>query len=82
MDGRIKLRGVGSLSELAAAYRMVVPDEVDVPFNGDVRTNGLRTIGRFPGSSFPWAALASGWVDYATNYPVPGPMAERRAGGG
>lgn len=81
-DGKIKLRGVGSLSDLAAAYGMTTPDEVEIAFSGQMRSNGLRRIVTFTGDTFPWTTLGPGWVKYARNYPVPPGMAAHRAGGG
>ncbi|MCZ7575155.1 MAG: RAMP superfamily CRISPR-associated protein [Ardenticatenaceae bacterium] len=77
-NGRLALRGVGSLTERAAAYAMVSPDEMIVDFGGTAEYNGVRATSIFARDSFPWAAVASRWVDYITNYTVPDAMAHTR----
>lgn len=77
-NGRLTLRGVGSLTEQAAAYGIVTPDEVVVDFDGTFQSNGVRTTYTFPEDRFPWAAVAPQWVDYITRYTVPEPMSHTR----
>jgi CRISPR-associated RAMP protein (TIGR02581 family) len=62
VDGKLALRGVGSLFDDAGKYGMVTPDEVEVPFAGECKTNGLRTSAVFLGGTFPWDAIAGRWT--------------------
>ena len=80
-NGRLALRGAGSLAERAASYGMVSPDEVAVDFSGTARRNGMRTTYTFAGDSFPWAEAASRWVAYIASYAVPASMAHTRFAG-
>jgi CRISPR-associated RAMP protein (TIGR02581 family) len=81
-NGRLALRGVGSLTERAAAYGMVSPDEAVIDFDGTAQGNGVRTTYTFAQDSFPWAQVASRWVSYITDYTVPELMVHMRFTGG
>jgi CRISPR-associated RAMP protein (TIGR02581 family) len=77
-DGQLPLRGVGSLFDGAAEYGMVTPDEVDVPFGGELSSNGVRTTAIFPDDSFPWERIADRWVERVKNYSMPEAMRRYR----
>jgi CRISPR-associated RAMP protein (TIGR02581 family) len=81
-NGRLALRGVGSLTEQAHAYGMVSPDHVHVEFEAATKSNGVRTTYIFPEDRFPWAATARHWVDYIAGYTVPELMSHTRFAGG
>ncbi|MCR4407433.1 MAG: RAMP superfamily CRISPR-associated protein [Anaerolineae bacterium] len=68
VNGQLTLRGVGSLFDGAGDYGMVSPDEVTVPYDGEVSSNGLRTSVVFPAQTFPWSAIADRWVQRATDF--------------
>lgn len=75
-DGQLLLRGVGSLFDNAAEYGMVAPDEVAVPFSGEVRERAIRTTVVFADNSFPWAAIAPRWPAFLQDWQDP--MAQLR----
>ncbi|MGB9872930.1 MAG: RAMP superfamily CRISPR-associated protein [Anaerolineae bacterium] len=79
VNGQLPLRGVGSLFEEAATYGMVSPDEVSIPYDGELSGNGLRRTAIFPGQTFPWSAIADRWVQRATSFTDP--LASERRGG-
>ena len=79
VNGQLPLRGVGSLFEEAATYGMVSPDEVSIPYDGELSGNGLRRTAIFPGQTFPWSAIADHWVQRATSFTDP--LASERRGG-
>jgi CRISPR/Cas system CSM-associated protein Csm3 (group 7 of RAMP superfamily) len=81
-NGRLALRGVGSLTERARAYDMAFPDEVIFDFSGAAQSNGVRATYTFTEENFPWAQVAPRWVSYVTGYTVPGLMAHTRFTGG
>jgi CRISPR-associated RAMP protein (TIGR02581 family) len=66
--GELPLRGVGALFGEAESYGMIVPDEVHIPYTGELKSNGLRTTALFPNNTFPWAAVGSRWVQRATDF--------------
>lgn len=80
-DGHLPLRGVGSLFDEAEAYGMTTPDEVNVPFEGELTSNGVRTTAVFPRDSFSWAQIAERWVNRVQNYSMPEAMRRYRGGG-
>lgn len=69
-DGMLPLLGIGSLFNDAGMYKMVSPDEVSVPFDGELISNGLRTKAIFPDDSFPWTKIAGHWVNYSKSYQI------------
>ncbi len=77
-DGQLPLRGVGSLFDGAADYGMVTSGEVDVPFGGELSSNGVRTTAIFPDDSFPWERIADRWVERVKNYSMPDAMRRYR----
>jgi hypothetical protein len=79
INGQLALRGVGSLFDDAEAYGMVKPDEVVIPYSGEVRSNGLRTTFVFPGQTFPWDQIADRWIQRASAFVDP--LAGERYGG-
>jgi CRISPR-associated RAMP protein (TIGR02581 family) len=79
VNGQLALRGVGSLFDDAKAYGMVTPDEVSIPYDGEPRSNGLRTTVVFPGQTFPWDRIADRWVQRASAFTDP--LAGERRGG-
>ncbi len=68
VNGQLALRGVGSLFDGADAYGMVRPDEVSIPYSGELSTNGLRMTAIFPGQTFPWSAIGERWVQQAAQF--------------
>ncbi len=81
-NGRLALRGVGSLADQAATYGMVSPDEVTVNASTSAQSNGIRTSYHFTEESFPWADVGPRWVSFITNYTVPEFMTHTRFTGG
>jgi CRISPR-associated RAMP protein (TIGR02581 family) len=79
VNDQLALRGVGSLFDDAGAYGMVTPDEVSIPYDGELRSNGLRTTVVFPGQTFPWDKIADRWVLRARDFTDP--LAGERQGG-
>lgn len=79
VNGQLALRGVGSLFDGAADYGMTIPDEVSIPYSGELSSNGLRTTVIFPGQTFPWDAIADRWVRRAMDFTDP--LASERQGG-
>jgi len=79
VNGQLALRGVGSLFDGAGDYGMAKPDEVSVPYAGELQSNGLRTTAVFPGNTFPWSAIADRWVSRATGFTDS--LAHERQGG-
>ena len=77
-NGRLALCGVGSLTERAAVYGMLSPDEVTIDFDGKVQSNGVRTTYIFTQGTFPWSRVALRWVEYITSYTVPDLMSHTR----
>ncbi len=77
-DGRLTVRGIGSLTPQAAAYGMVRPDEVNTEFDGEPQRNGVRTTYTFAGDRFPWADLGRRWLEYIESYTVPAAMNHSR----
>ncbi|HDQ73749.1 MAG TPA: CRISPR-associated RAMP protein [Chloroflexi bacterium] len=80
-DGHLPLRGVGSLFDEAEAYGITTPDEISVPFEGELTSNGVRTTAIFPLDSFPWAQIAERWVNRVQGYSMPEAMRRYRGGG-
>jgi CRISPR-associated RAMP protein (TIGR02581 family) len=68
VNGQLALRGVGSLFDEAKNYGMVRPDEVSIPFEDELISNGVRTTAIFPGDSFPWSQVAERWVNCVKDY--------------
>lgn len=66
--GELPLRGVGSLFSEARDYEMIEPDEVPIPYPGELKSNGLRTTALFLNDTFPWAAIGSRWVQRAADF--------------
>jgi hypothetical protein len=58
---------------------MVTPDEVSIPYDGELRSNGLRTTVVFPGQTFPWDRIADRWVQRVSAFTDP--LAGERRGG-
>jgi CRISPR/Cas system CSM-associated protein Csm3 (group 7 of RAMP superfamily) len=81
-NGQLALQGVGSLTDRAASYGMISPDEVAIDFGGAAQSNGVRTTYTFTEDSFPWSAVGTQWVNYITGYTVPDLMAHTRFAGG
>jgi len=79
VNGQLALRGVGSLFDDAGTYGMVTPDEVSIPYDGEPRSNVLRTTVVFPGQTFPWDRIADRWVQRASAFTDP--LAGERGGG-
>lgn len=79
VNGQLALRGVGSLFDGADDYGMAKPDEVNIPYTGELQSNGLRTTAVFPGHAFPWSAIANHWVRRATEFTDP--LDRERQGG-
>lgn len=84
--GQFPVCGVGELAgrEIADQYGMKPPHRVmaELPAGVAPVSNGLRTTYTFSGDSFPWAAVAQSWVDYAIGYTEAEAMsAVRRRGG-
>ncbi len=79
VNGQLALRGVGSLFGEARDYGMVSPDEVRIPYAGELRSNGLRATAVFPSNTFPWSAIADRWVKRATEFTDP--LAREQKGG-
>ncbi len=79
VNGQLSLRGVGSLFDDAHEYGIVSPDEVSIPYSGELRSNGVRTTAIFPGLTFPWAAIGDRWVQRAVSFTDP--LAHERQGG-
>jgi CRISPR-associated RAMP protein (TIGR02581 family) len=82
--GQFPVCGVGALAgqAIAAAYGMEPPYQVMAALPEGVQTpppNGLRTTYIFPGNSFPLAAVAPSWVDYAVSYVTPPAMGAVRS---
>ncbi len=73
-DGMLLLMGAGSLFNDAGKYKMVLPDEISVPFNGKLVSNGLRTNAIFSDDSFPWVEIAEKWVSHSKDYQMSGTM--------
>lgn len=73
-DGMLPLLGAGSLFNDAGMYKMVSPDEISIPFHGELISDGLRTKAIFPDDSFPWVEIAGQWVNCAKDYQMPGAM--------
>lgn len=78
-NGQLALRGAGSLFDDTHRYGMVSPDEVRIPYSGELSSNGLRTTAIFPGSTFPWGAIGERWVQRAEKFTDP--LAQERQGG-
>ncbi|HXK89815.1 MAG TPA: CRISPR-associated RAMP protein Csx7 [Thermosynergistes sp.] len=79
VNGQMALLGVGSLFDDAKAYGMVMPDEVIIPYDSQLTSNGLRTTVVFPGQTFPWDKIGKCWVQHASVFIDP-LAAERRGG--
>jgi CRISPR-associated RAMP protein (TIGR02581 family) len=79
VSGQLALRGVGSLFDGARDYGMASSDEVNIPYTGELKSNGLRTTAVFSGQAFPWSAIADCWVRRATEFTDP--LARERQGG-
>lgn len=71
-NGQLPICGVGGLVEenMAEQYGMKPPYQVTagLPEGFAPHSNGLRTTHTFPGDTFPWAAVARAWIDYATAF--------------
>lgn len=77
-DGHLPIRGAGSLFDDAEKYGMVCPDEVSIPFSGDLQSNGVRTTALFSKDSFLWAQLAERWSSCIKDYQMPEAMKHYR----
>jgi len=66
INDQLALRGVGSLFDDAKVYGMVMPDEVTIPYDGQLTSNGLRTTIVFPDQIFPWDKIGECWVRHAS----------------
>lgn len=79
VNGQLSLRGVGSLFDDAHEYGIVRPDEMSIPYGGELLSSGLRTTAIFPGPTFPWGVIGDRWVQRAAAFTDP--LAHERQGG-
>jgi CRISPR-associated RAMP protein (TIGR02581 family) len=80
-NGRLELRGLGSLSDLAKPYGVVQPDVVKIDFAGapDLASNIVRTIYRLGVGETLWPGVAQAWGDYILReHTVPAAMNPHR----
>ena len=62
-DGKLPIRGVGSLFQESENYGMMTPDETPIEFTHELQSNGVRTTATFPDDTFPWQEVASRWIE-------------------
>ena len=67
-NGKLAIRGVGSLFQEAEGYGMVTPDETAIEFAHEPQSNGVRTTATFPNDTFPWQQVASRWIERVKSY--------------
>jgi CRISPR-associated protein Csm3 len=78
-NGRLELRGIGSLSELAAPYGVVRPDTAEVDYAGQPVGNVVRTTYHFEDAVGVWRAAADAWSRYIFDvHEVPEAMRARQ----
>ncbi len=77
-NGQLNLCGAGSLFSEAETYGIVSPDEISIPFDGELRSNGVRTTAIFSGDSFPWIQVEKKWVSWVKDYQMPEAMKRYR----
>ena len=70
-DGKLPIRGVGSLFQEAKEYGMMTPDETAIGFTRELQSNGVRTTAIFPDDTFSWQEVASRWIERVKSYPNP-----------
>ena len=75
-DGKLPIRGVGSLFPDSESYGMVTPDETAIEFTHELQSNGIRTTATFPDDTFPWQEVASRWIEHVKS--IANPQQERR----
>ena len=80
-DGKLPIRGIGSLFPESESYGMVTPDETAIEFTHELQSNGVRTTATFPDDMFPWQEVASQWIEHVKSYATPPQRQRHREGG-